>query len=227
MAATPTIALISATPASIPPARSAFAAAFPEARLWNLLDDRLLDDAQDAGEVTPALVDRMHRLIDHATAGGADAVLLTCSLYGFVARERAERSAVPIHAPDTAALDAAVAAGHRRILVLASIPGALDDAQRRFTAHAHAAAASIEIDGALAPDAYRAALDEDAEALASALERACAARPGGTDAVLLAQYSLAPAADALARALGVPVYSGPGRAAALLRSRLLTREAAG
>ena len=45
----PTVALIHATPAAMAPARAAFADRFPEARLWNLLDDLLISDAEAAG----------------------------------------------------------------------------------------------------------------------------------------------------------------------------------
>jgi hypothetical protein len=49
---------------------------------------------------------------------------------------------------------------------------------------------------------------------------AVAPRP---DAVLLAQYSLAPAAEQLAVLTGLPVLTGPGRAARALRAALLGR----
>ena len=45
----PRIALISATPLAIAPATAAITAALPAATVWNLLDDRLLADAQTEG----------------------------------------------------------------------------------------------------------------------------------------------------------------------------------
>ena len=71
------IALISATPLAIAPAMAAVTEAFPDATVWNLLDDRLLADAQQAGGITPGLAARMDQLIELALAGGADGVLLT------------------------------------------------------------------------------------------------------------------------------------------------------
>jgi hypothetical protein len=72
----PTLGVIHATPASIAPARAAFADRFPDARLWNLMDGRLAGDADREGRLTPALRRRMLSLIAHAIDGGADAVLL-------------------------------------------------------------------------------------------------------------------------------------------------------
>ncbi len=77
----------SSTPAppSVAPAQAAFADEFPDAELWHLLDDRLVMDADAAGGLTPALRDRMSTLIQYAVDGGADAVQLSCSMYGPVA----------------------------------------------------------------------------------------------------------------------------------------------
>ena len=81
----PIVALIHASPASVAPAQAAFAAEFPTAQLWNLVDDRLVVDADRAGGLTPALHDRMSTLIRYAVEGGAHAVQLSCSRYGPVA----------------------------------------------------------------------------------------------------------------------------------------------
>ncbi len=80
--ATPTVALIHATPAAMAPARAAFADRFPQARLWNLLDDLLISQAEEAGRITPPLRRRMERLIEQARDGGADAVL-AASIFHF------------------------------------------------------------------------------------------------------------------------------------------------
>ena len=54
-------------------------------------------DADAAGGLTPALRDRMSTLIRYAVDGGADAVLLSCSMYGPVARRG--RRLQPVHGP--------------------------------------------------------------------------------------------------------------------------------
>jgi hypothetical protein len=185
----PRIALISATPAAIDPAVTALAEEFPNAEPWNILDDRLLADAKGNG-LTPALTDRMRRLIAHAVTGGADGVLLTCSLYGNIAKET--EAPIPVLAPDAAAFDEAMS--YRRILVVASLEAALHDSVARF----RAAAPGVEVAGAL--------IDE------------CQDHVESVDAVLLAQFSLAPGATKLSKALGLPVISGPRSAATRLKS---------
>ncbi|MBW5426092.1 hypothetical protein GKQ77_31805 [Streptomyces sp. BG9H] len=194
----PRIALISATPAAVGPAVDGLADAFPEAEPWNLLDDALLTDAAAQGGLTPALTDRMRRLITHAVEGGARGVLLTCSLFGPVAAARTDAH-VPVLAADSAAFAAALAGGHHRVLVLATFPAALDDCLERFRDAARAAHSPTEAVGRVIAPGER-------------------PDPAGADAVLLAQYSLAPRADELSAALGLPVHAGPLAAARALRA---------
>lgn len=214
----PVVALISATPAAIPPAQQGFSDEFPAAVLWNLLDDRLLPDARAAGGVTPTLERRMAHLIRHAVDGGADAVLLTCSMYGDVTGR--VLVPVPTYAPDEAAFADIVAGGYRKILVVASIESALEDSITRLQAELDASGQRAVVQGALAAAAFDAANRGNTADLVTAIHDACRDIDADVDAVFLAQYSLAPAREALASALGVPVHSGPHSAARAIRERL-------
>lgn len=211
----PRIALISATPAAIGPATSALAAEFPVADVWNLLDDKLLADADERGGLGDDLAERMRRLIDHAVAGGADGILLTCSMYGPVARER--DLGLPVLAPDEAAFDELV--GYRRILVVASLESAMRDAVARLSAFL---AEGVTVRGVVSTEAFEATKSGDEGRLVSAL--AATTRGHKADAVFLAQYSLAPAAAAVADLAGLPVVAGPVSAAVRLRDALTEPE---
>jgi Asp/Glu/hydantoin racemase len=213
------IALISATPAAIPPAVRAFGEEFPEALVWNILDDRLLVDADKQGVVTPGLRARMVRLINHAVTERANGILLTCSMFGFVAHET--DVGVPTYAPDDAAFDDVIAAACGRVLVVGSLSNPLNDAVARFRQVATRAGVSTVVESVVAEGAYDAALAGDDPSLLDLLLRACRPASRNADAVLLAQYSLSPVAARLAADLGVPVFSGPLSAARMLRSQLL------
>lgn len=213
----PLVALISATPVAIPPVEQAFAELFPEAQLWNILDDRLLQSADAAGGLTPELSDRMHRLIRHATLEGADGVLLTCSMYGGALQSADVH--VPAQAADEAAFEAAVSAGYKSVVLLSSAKAPLEDSVERFSAHCQNSGVDITVRGVEAPAAFAAARSGDVDALAQALAEAI---PDETDAdaILLGQYSLAPAAARLAELTNLPVLAGPQMAAESLRARL-------
>lgn len=217
----PVIALVGATLAAIPPAERAFAREFPEVRLWNLLDDRLISEAIEAGGVTTELRARMSRLIRYALDGGAAGVLLTCSLYGPVAHEVAGSVAAPVYAADDAAFQAASASGFARIALVSSLPVPLADAEERLGNYLAEHPGAPEVVGVLAAGAFEASRRDDPAALA----RVIAAALDGVeaDAVLLAQYSLAPAEEDLAAITGLSVLTGPGRAARALRRELLER----
>lgn len=220
----PLVALVGATSAAIPPTTQAFRQEFPEARLWNLLDDRLLSEAIDAGGLTEDLRERMSRLIRYAIDGGAAGVLLTCSMYGPIAHAADAETDVPVHAADDAAFDEATRAGYERLVLLSSLPAALADARNRLAAFQSERRGGPEVRGILAPGAFEASDAGDTASLVASLASAVrdAASEGWIpDGVLLSQYSLAPAADQLAALVGLPVLSGPGIAARELRHQLL------
>jgi len=213
------IALVSATPAAIGPATQAITAAMPGAVIWNILDDRLLQDAGEQGGVTPNLSDRMTRLIQHAATEGADAVLLTCSLYGPVADTVGEALAIPVYAPDDAVFDAVIASGHTDVLLVSAQPGPLADSLSRFEQAASAAGVTIAASGVVATGAAQAALAGDISGLTACIW-AAVTEVDAPSAVLLAQYSLAPAAAQLEERMNIPVFSGPGSAATVLAATL-------
>ncbi|MDR6868143.1 methylmalonyl-CoA mutase cobalamin-binding subunit [Microbacterium resistens] len=218
MTTPPKIALISAVTAAMAPARSALGELYPEAEVWNILDDRLLSDADARGGLDDALRARMTRLIDHALAEGADGVLLTCSLYGPVATD-AQRD-VPVLAPDEAAFREIADARYDSVLVVASFDGAKDDSVERLKATLREAGVNTVVTAIAVPAAMAATKAQDPQALLTALAEAVTPFAAQVDAVFLAQYSLAPAARGLAEAVGVPVLSGPASSAIALRERL-------
>ncbi|MGW4027693.1 aspartate/glutamate racemase family protein [Streptomyces sp. NPDC005009] len=216
----PLVAMIHAVPAAHRIAQDAFAQEFPQATVWNVLDDRLLDDAREAGELTDALRRRMLRLIAHVMDGGAQGLLLTCSSYGEVVDTARVLWDVPVLKSDESMFKTALAGPYRRIAVVASTPPAVPAAVAQLEALVPTVRPDrpVDIVTALSEEAAGAGPEEAARHLADALRAA-----GGTDvdAVLLAQYSLTPARDALAALLGVPVLDGAGAAARELRGLLV------
>jgi anti-sigma-K factor RskA len=97
----PLIAAVHATSASILPLRAALADELPAAQLWNLIDDRLGPDADAlGGELSPQLRDRMLTLVRHGISGGADAVVIACSMYGEVRALAETLFTTPVFASD-------------------------------------------------------------------------------------------------------------------------------
>jgi hypothetical protein len=214
----PRVALIHGTLASIAPATAGMTAEFPSAEVWNILDDKLLPDADASGGLTARLVERMNRLIALATSDGAAAVLLACSMYGPVAQST--NAAIPVLSSDEAAFEAVLRGGFGRVLVLASVDASLTDAVARLTTFLSDAGSQTVVVGRMAEGALAATKVGDEAGLAAALVETARPLIASVDAILLAQYSLAPAATTLEQALKRPVISGPQAAALKLRAAI-------
>ena len=206
------IALIHALRHSIAPIEAAFARLWPEAELQNLLDDRLSADLARDGRLTPAMTERFLTLARYAAAGGADGLLFTCSAFGPCIEACAEALApLPVLKPNEAMIREAVARG-ARIGLLASFAPTLVSMPPEFPSGVSLVPRLI--DGAMA------ALDRGDGAEHDRLAALAACDLGTCDAIALAQFSLARAADAVAAATGKPVLTTPDCAVLELRRRL-------
>lgn len=214
----PTVALIHASPASVAPAKAAFADAFPGAELWNLLDDRLVVDADEAGGLTPELHGRMSSLIRYALDGGASAVQLSCSMYGPVAADAAVEATVPVLASDQAMFDHVREAGVARVGVLGSLESAASDSAARL--ETALAGTPTSVTWAVAAGAAPAANAGDLDLLEERMVTAARTLAQDVDLVVIAQYSLSPTLRAVSAAVDVPVLSPPHLAATTLRESL-------
>lgn len=212
----PRIALIHGTTAAIAPSVDALSAEFAEAEAWNILDDRLLPDTDAAGGLTDPLARRMEALIDLVLREGAAGVLLTCSMYASVAHRTS--ASVPVLAPDEAAFEAVRTAGYGTVLLVASFESATRDSTDRLRSHLADEGSPTRVVGMTVPDAFRATKAGDVDALGRALVDAIRGETDRVDAVILGQFSLAPAAARLAEETGLPVISGPQAAARMLRA---------
>ncbi|WP_460795903.1 aspartate/glutamate racemase family protein [Microbacterium sp. GXF0217] len=215
----PRIALIHGTTAAIAPSVDALAEEFDDAEVWNILDDRLLPDADAAGGLTDSLAHRMEALIELALEEGAAGVLLTCSMYGAVAHRTS--ASVPVLAPDQAAFEAVRVGGYDTVLLVASFESAMHDSMSRLRDFLAEKDSPSRVIGLTVPDAFAATRAGDSDALARALVAAVQGEAGRVDAVLLGQFSLAPAAARVARDTGLPVISGPQAAARMLKATVV------
>lgn len=211
-----TIALISGTPAAIGPATEALMAKLPEATVWNILDDRLLKEANSRGTVDEQLTARMQRLIGHATAEGADAVLLTCSMYGQVAQST--QAPIPVLAADESVFAKTLGSGYGAVLIVATLESSRADTVARLTKQAAGQEDAPKLLSLVPNGSFEAT--GNADALLESVVRGVESVTDPYDAVMLAQYSLAPIAADLHDRIGVPVLAGPQAAADDLAARI-------
>jgi Asp/Glu/hydantoin racemase len=198
------IALIHALKHSIAPIEAAFARAWPEARLMNLLDDSLSADLARDGKLNDAMTERFLALGDYAAATEANAILFTCSAFGpcieAVARAHAP---MPVLKPNEAMIEQAVTMG-RRIGLLSTFPPTLASMPPEFPA-------SVQIVPKLAEGAL-AALDRGDRATHDRLIVEASKDLRDCDVIALAQFSIAATAPLVAEVTGRPVVTTPDSA---------------
>jgi aspartate/glutamate racemase len=205
------ITLIHALKHSIVPIETSFAKLWPEPRLMNLLDDSLSADLARDGGLSDAMTQRFLNLGRYAASTGSDAILFTCSAFGpcieAVARAHAP---MPVLKPNEAMIEQAAQA--RRVGLLSTFPPTLASMPAEFPA-------AITLVPKLAEGAL-AALDRGDRAEHDRLVVQASKELRDCDVIALAQYSMAPAADAVAQATGRPVLTTPDSAVAKLKKLL-------
>lgn len=206
------IALIHALKHSIVPIEASFARLWPQARLMNLLDDSLSADLARDGKLTERMTERFLTIGRYAADTGADGILFTCSAFGpcieAVARAHAD---MPVLKPNEAMIEEAVATG-KRIGLLSSFPPTLVSMPPEFPS-------SIRLMPKLAEGAL-AALDRGDRTEHDRIVVEASRELRDCDLIALAQYSMAPAADAVAKATGKPVLTTPDSAVMKLKRML-------
>jgi len=214
----PRIALIHALPESVAPIEQAFAKAWPEAQICNLLDDSLSRDVARDGRITDAMTQRFVTLTRYAVGSGAKAVQFTCSAFNACIEAARSTVDVPVLKPDEAMIDDAFTYGPRLGVVVTFAP-TIDSVTKQIDARAVAMGVHPQVDVRLAEgalEAFRAGNPGEHDRRIAA----AAAALGPCDVVMLAQYSMARAAPQVKTPGGVPLLTSPGAAVARLK-RLL------
>ncbi len=148
---------------------------------------------------------------------GAQQVLCTCSSVGGMAEQVGRQMGLPTLRLDRPMAEAAVTAG-RRILVAACLPSTLGPTTQLLNEVAHAQDRRIELETLLMENAWPLFQAGDETGFSRQIAGIILEARPHPDAVVLAQASMAPAAELL-KQWPVPVFSSPrlGVAAALGR----------
>ncbi len=202
---TAALALWHSTPANERPFEELVRALAPEIPLVHRTRADLLAAAQP--ELTPDVRRQVALDILDLADGGAASVLCTCSTLGPGAESAAELTPVPVLRVDRPMIEAALDRGPRITVAaaLASTLGPTRDLLRRVALERGMA---IEVRELLCEGAWAFVERGDREGYRRAVAAAIREGVGPSDAIVLAQASMAGAVELLAD-LGVPVLSSP------------------
>ncbi|MEO3973764.1 aspartate/glutamate racemase family protein [Streptomyces sp. CAU 1734] len=192
------IALLHTSPVHVPVFDALRDRDHPGVELRHLVHEALLDRA--AAEGPGAVAGEVAAVVAGAVAEGAAAVLCTCSTLGAVAEASAAELGIPVLRVDRPMAAAAARAG--RVVVIATQEATLAPTTELIRAEGGSGVRTILVAGAW--ELFRAGDREGyLDAVAGAVD---AVR--GADVIVLAQASMADAADRAATS--VPVLSSPG-----------------
>src|SRR6185369_978074 len=149
------IALIHATPVAIDPICNTFKRLWPQARVTNLLDDSLSADLAAAGALDQKMIDRFCVLAKYVEAGGADAILFTCSAFGPAIEAARAAVKIPVLKPNEAMMEEAIATGPR-IALLATFEPSLPSMKAELEQLAAARRANVNVTTRAVPAALAA-----------------------------------------------------------------------
>lgn len=215
------IALIHALTESVLPAHQAFRALWPEAYCFDLLDTSLSGDLAAGERLEDGIADRIRKLAEYAAAsqgeaGETQALLFTCSAFGPAIDAVKDHVSIPVLRPNEAAFEQALALGNRIGLAVTFGPS-LSSLRDELLSMASQRGQRIEVvpvlvEGALA--ALKAGNGDEHDRLAA---EACRRLPP-VDTLVLGQFSLARAADAVRDCIAAPVLTTPSSAVTALQS---------
>ena len=214
----PRVALIHAMQASMAPIEAAFDAHWPEAERAHLLDASLPADLERSGGVDDAMRERFVALARYAERSGADAVLFTCSAFGDAIAAARAALALPVHTPNGAMLERAVADG-ARLALLATFAPTLRSMRPELEAIARRCGALPEVAYVHVEGALAALARGDVERHDELIAEASARQASGTR-IALAQFSMARSAPRVEQRVGSDVLTTPGAAVRALRHEL-------
>lgn len=216
----PRIGLVHALHASIAPIEAAFLESWPEAETVSLYDQSLYADFNKNRAITPGISRRIESLLRFSRETGAEAILFTGSLFGEPVETARKKLDIPVLTAYEAMIEEAFASAKQpRLGMLSTAAGTGEMMSADIQEYAAANGRKYDLDSRYVAGALDALLWGDREEH-DELVAAAAAQMGPCDALLLAQFSMAPVAKRLPAVEGRTVLTSPGSAVVKLK-RLL------
>lgn len=190
----------------------------PGVGTFNIVDDSLVKNIRERGELTPAIAKRVADYVASAEDSGADYILVTCSSIGAAVEAAAAGAKVPVLRVDQPMADMAVQTG-RRIGVVATLPTTLEPTADLVKRRAAIAGKEIELTSKLCEGAFEALMSGDAATHDTIVAGVLRELSKQVDVILLAQASMARVVDTLSAADKiVPIVASPPNAIKYLAS---------
>ncbi len=181
----------------------------PEVKLFNIVDESLLNNTIAAKQLTPLTARRLAGYIASAEEAGADVIMVTCSSVGPAVDAARPFVRVPLLRVDQAMADAAVQTG-ARIGVIATLSTTLQPTADLVRARAAAQGRDVTIVEKLCTGAFEAVSAGDGETHDRIVAAGLRELLEQVDVIVLAQASMARVVDSLPpEEKTKPIFSSP------------------
>jgi len=186
--------------------------AMPDVEVFNLIDESLIKNTIAANTVTPQTARRLVEYLKSAEEAGADAILVTCSSVGPVVETAQQFINIPVLRVDVPMAEEAISIG-TRVGVVATLPTTLEPTVALLKRQAQMQGNEVEVIATLCEGAFQAVATGDTETHDRLVVAGIRGLMTQVDVIVLAQASMARAADAIPEAeKTVPILSSPASA---------------
>jgi len=190
------IGLVSVTMNAAAPMTTYFQTHAPELAVVNYLDAQILGNVKRDGGITASSMRRMFDMLATACEDGADALLLTCTIFSPYAELFSQLLARPVICPDRAMLEA-VAQREGRTAILCTFSGTVDITREQYFLCRRKFGRAETVDMIVVDGALDALDRGDFAAFDDLIRQKARALDGVYDNLVFAQISMARAADGL------------------------------
>ena len=191
-----TIALASVTLNAVNPMTNFLMQKDASLKVRNYLDSYLLEKVKLEGGVTDDSVRRMFDMVANASHDGADAVLITCTIFSPYTEYFSKMLSKPVISPDQAMLDTVAEKGGRTAIIC-TFTGTVETTRKMYQSRCRLAGTADDVDMYVAEGALEALNHGDWDMFHERIRNKAKELDADYDNVILAQISMAGAARGL------------------------------
>ena len=191
----------------------------PGVSSFHIVDDSLIQDLLQTGQMTPSILRRLCRQVELAEEAGAQLIMVTCSSIAPGVDTARKMVSVPVMKIDEPMAEKAISLSDR-IGVLATAKTTMGPSVKLIEDKASEASKKLTIHSILSADAFDCFLRGDMETHDRIVKEAAAKLVGKVGVAVLAQASMGHLAGPIEGILKVPVLTSPGLAMDALVKRV-------
>ena len=162
-------------------------------KIRNYLDSYLLEKVGKEGGVNDSSVKRMFDMVATAADDGADAILITCTIFSPYAELFSKILSKPVVSPDQAMLDE-VAQRTGKTAIICTFTGTVEITRKMYQSRCHMAGVPDDVDMYVAEGALDALNEGDWDTFHERIQKKVRELDPEYDSIVLAQISMAGAA---------------------------------